>query len=443
MDNRLKLAILLAAALAALAVHQLSGLPTEMGVVAAITVFVGILWFTETISLWITALAVPALLVTFAGIKPAEAFTPFFDPIIALLLGGFALGLAVQRQGLDARIASLLSSVFGTRPKRYLLGLMVATGFLSMWMANTAAAAVMMPVGVAALAATKLGKGSNYAKALVLGVGYSATIGGIGTLIGTPPNLIAAKWLGESGIMNVTFVDWMVRALPLVLVMIPLAWLVLISLYKPEVDKVKVRETRQKRLDNPQKATIGIFALTAFLWLTESAHGVHSSVVAMLPIISLFGLNIIGKEDISRIGWDMLILIGGGLSLGSALHSSGLDAALASGIAGVLAGQAPFFIFLMLSVFSIALTVFVANTAAAAILIPVMIPLTQMLGVNPAAVVFLIGMVVSFDFIVPVGTPPNAIAYGTGYVRVKEMAKAGLILAALGSLLVSALAFLW
>lgn len=179
------------------------------------------------------------------------------------------------------------------------------------------------------------------------------------------------------------------------------------------------------------------------LWLTESLHGIHNSVVAMLPIISLYALRLLDKTDIGKIGWDILILVGGGLALGSAITSSGLDVIIADNLASILTGQNTFVLFLGLSVFSIAFTTFVANTAAAAILIPVMIPVAQLLGVNPVAMVLLIGIVVSFDFVVPVGTPPNAVAYGTGYIRVKDMVKAGILLSIIGAVAVSLFALFW
>ncbi len=417
-------------------------LPLEQRTVVSVTVFAAVLWFTEALPLWVTALAVPALLVIFTPTTPAKAFSPFFDPIIALLLGGFVLGRSIQKHGLANQIAHYLTSLFGKKPNYFLLGLMVTTTFLSFWISNSAAAALMMPIGIAAITASRSKLGSNYSKALVLGIGYAATIGGVGTLIGTPPNLITVRWLDSAGIMQMNFIDWMVRAVPLVVIMIPLTWFVLTWMYKPEVAKVKVPSV-ETRFNKKQAFVTGIFALTVILWLTEPIHGIHNSVVAMLPVVSLYALKLLDKSDVGKIGWDILILVGGGLVLGTAITSSGLDAVIANNLASILTGQNTFILFLGLSIFSIAFTTFVANTAAAAILIPVMIPAAQLLGVNPVAMALLIGIVVSFDFVVPIGTPPNAIAYGTGYIRVKDMVKAGLLLSIVGAFVVSLFALFW
>lgn len=440
----MKILSILIAVISAVIVFALPfNLSLEAKVVVSITIFAAILWFTEALPLWVTALSIPSLLVIFTTITPSKAFSPFFDPIIALLLGGFILGRAVQKHGLAQRMAYYLTSLFGRNSNSFLLSLMIATAFLSFWISNSAAAALMMPIGIAAITASRFKTGSNYSKALVLGIGYAATIGGVGTLIGTPPNLIAVRWLDSVGIIQINFIDWMMRAVPLVAIMIPLTWFVLTKLYKPEVAKVKIASSKTTSLDRQQMFVIGIFALTVFLWLTEPLHGIHNSVVAMVPIISLYALKLLDKNDVGKIGWDILILVGGGLVLGSAINSSGLDVVIANNLASILSGKNVFLLFLGLSVFSIAFTTFVANTATAAILIPIMIPLAQLLGVSPVAIALLIGIVVSFDFVVPVGTPPNAIAYGTGYIRVKDMVKAGLLLSIIGAVTVSLFALFW
>ncbi|HIK00267.1 TPA: DASS family sodium-coupled anion symporter [archaeon] len=418
--------------------------PIEIGarIVASIMVFVAVLWFTEALPLWITALIVPVLLVVLARIKPVNAFAPFFDPIIALLLGGCVLGQAIQVHNFDKRIIEKLISFFGKNSKIFLLGLMIVTALISFWISNTATAALMMPIGVAVLLASRLKPGSNYGRAVVLGVAYATTIGGLGTPVGTPPNLIAIRWLAEHGI-HLSFLGWTIRALPLVVIMIPLAWFVLITFYKPEIPVIKFAEKEKKPMSREQKTVFWVFAITVLLWLTETLHGIHNSVIAMLPVITLFGLNLLGKKDLFKIEWDVLLLVGGGLSLGNAIVLTGLDKILATGLAGVLGGQSAFILFFVLALFAVGFTAFVANTGAAAILIPVMIPLASILGVSPLAVGLVVGMVVSFDFIVPVGTPPNAMAYGTGYAKVIDMVKAGLLLSILGSLAIELMAFLW
>ncbi len=420
------------------------GIEQPAQAVMAIMLFCGILWFTEAFPLWVTALMVPPLLVVGGGITPKEAYYPFFDPIIALLLGGFVLALGIQNTGLDRRIAGVFVRAFGNKPRMYLLGLMSATAFLSFWISNTASALLMIPIGIAAVTASGLvPMKSEYCKTVMLGIGYSATIGGVGTLIGTPPNLIAVRFLAESGI-KVGFLDWMMHAMPLVIIMVGVAWAVLSFQHKPEIDQVKVPKLDGRKLNNKQKATLGIFALTALLWMTDGFHGVHNSVIAMIPVIGLYAFGVLKKDDLRNIKWSVLILVGGGLTLGSAIHATGLDAFIASNLSGILMGQPEFSMFLIIALFSIAFTAFVANTAGAAILVPIGIPMASMLGINPMIMAVLIGIVVSFDFIVPVGTPPNAIAYGTGYIRVKDMLKSGIVISLIGALLVAIFAaFIW
>jgi sodium-dependent dicarboxylate transporter 2/3/5 len=420
------------------------GLEQPAQAVMAIMLFAGVLWFTEALPLWVTALAVPPLLVVGAGIKPAEAYYPFFDPIIALLLGGFVLALGIQKTRLDRRIAGIFIRAFGTKPKRYLLGLMFATAFMSFWISNTASTLLMIPIGVAAVTASGLKPmKSEYCKTVMLGIGYSATIGGVGTLVGTPPNLIAVRFLAESGIM-VNFLDWMVHAVPLVIIMVLVAWGVLSLQHKAEAEEIKPPRIDGRKLDRSQKITIAVFALTAILWVTEGIHGVHNSVIAMIPIVGLYSLGVLRSEDLKNVKWSVLILVGGGLTLGSAIHSTGLDMFIASGLSGILAGQPQFTMFLVISLFAIAFTAFVANTAGAAILVPIGIPMATMLGIDPMLMAVLIGIVVSFDFIVPVGTPPNAIAYGTGYITVKDMVKSGLLISIIGAIVTACFGtFIW
>ena len=419
------------------------GLAPQAQAVLAIMFFAGVLWFTEALPLWVTALFVPPLLIIFADSAPKDAYTPFFDPIIALLLGGFMLARAIQKHNLDKMIARWFIRVFGSKPKWFLLGLMFSTMFLSFWISNTASTLIMIPIGLAALTATKLTPlKSGYCKAVVLGIAYSGTVGGIGTLVGTPPNMIAVRFLAETGV-HIDFLGWTLHALPLVIPMVLIIWAFLIFMHKPEIKQVKVPDIKDTSLNREQKITLGVLALTAALWLTESVHGVHYSAVAMLPVITLYLLGVLDKDDLPKIGWPVLILVGGGLSLGSAIYSSGLALSIANGLGGLLTGQSLFTVLIFLALFSIGFTAFAANTATAAMFVPVVIPLAGILGISVQALVLLVGMAVSLDMIVPVGTPPNAIAYGTGYIKVKDMIKAGLPLSVIAATLVSLLALVW
>ncbi len=446
----------------ALAVFALPfNISQEAKTVLAITVFIAVLWFTEALFLWVTALLIPALLVLFTPATPIKVFAPFFDPIIALLLGGFILARAIEKHGLALKAACFFTNYFGNkRINFFLLIFLLMTAFFSFWLPNTATAALMMPIGLAIIAANKLKLDSNFGKIIALGIAYASNVGGIGTPIGTAPNLIAIRWLADSGI-QVNFIDWMLRGAPLALVMTFIVWFVLIKMYKPEIKKLNVVSAQfysdlsaapgaaqagkqmGSGLNKKQFLVSAVFILTVILWLTEPLHKIHNSIVAIFSLILLYGLKLLDQADLDKIGWGVLILVGGGLVLGGAMHQSGLDAIMANNFAELFAGQSNLLLFFGLSVGAIGLTVFVANTAAAAVLIPIMIPMASILNINPIAIALLLGMVVSFDFVVPAGTPPNAIAYGTGCIKIKDMIKAGLLLSILGAAAISLFALFW
>lgn len=408
--------------------------------VLSILIFVGMLWLTETVPIHVTSLLIPFLLVLFAKIDLTEALVPFFDPVIVLLLGGFALSHALQKYHLDETIAYFFINKIGKSPRKFLFSIMLATAFLSMWMSNTATAAVMMPIAVIVLVDSKL-KESRYAKSVVLGVAFAATIGGLGTIVGTTPNAMAVKFLADQNI-NLSFFDWMYYALPFTFAFLFISFLILTSIYRPEIKKIYVRKYSTKLTKN-QKIVLAIFALTAILWLTSEIHKISISLVALIPIILFYFLRIFNSEDFEKFHWDVLILVGGGLSLGSAISSSGLNVIMANLMKNFVFGNPMLIVLFVVSVFCIVMTVFTSNTGTAAFIIPTIISLASSLGIEPKILVVLASMSVSLDFLVPVGTPPNAIAYGTGYIHMKDMFKTGLIIALTGAFLLSLFAWLY
>ena len=216
-------------------------IPNQAHIVLAILITVGSLWLTEAMPIHVTSLFIPLFLVLFAGINVTESFVPFFDPVVVLLMGGFALAYALQKYHLDESIAHFFIIKIGTSPKRFLLAIMLATAFLSMWMSNTATTAVMMPIVLVILADSGLKPlNSSYAKAAVLGVAFSATIGGLGTIIGTTPNAMAIKFLRDEGI-RLSFLGWMYHALPFTIIFLFVVWFLIINIYKPEIKNLKIR----------------------------------------------------------------------------------------------------------------------------------------------------------------------------------------------------------
>ncbi|MBN3037093.1 MAG: DASS family sodium-coupled anion symporter [Candidatus Diapherotrites archaeon] len=433
-------ALLVALAVAALSLLYQLPFNANASAVLAITLFTAVLWFTEALPLHITALFAAFLLIAFGGQSAQNVFSPFFDPVVALLFGGFILALALQKHGLDERIAISFLSRLGCSPFKFLLGVMLVTAFLSMWISNTASTAMMLPIALAVV--SKLKDKRRFGALVALAVAYSANVGGLGTIVGTPPNAIAIKYLADYGV-GVSFLGWMQHSLPFVAIFIPLMAAALFLFFRPNVQKIEFGH-RLGRWTREQKGVLAVISLTVLLWVTTQLHGVHASAIAMLPPILLFASGLLEGRDFEKARWDILILIGGGLSLGAAVISVGLDAFVAEQLSAVMLGHSFFVVVLMVVVSSILLTVIASNTATAALFVPVIISLASVLGFDLKTLVMSGAMGTSLDFMVPVGTPPNAIAYSSGYVSMKEMAGAGIVVAALGAVVLSVMAvFLW
>ncbi len=415
------------------------GLPKDAHAVLVVAIISSILWLTEAIPLHVTSLVIAFLLAVFAKIPKADVFAPFFDPVIALLLGGFVIAVALQKYGLDKKIAYTFIQKVGSTPKRFMVGIMAFTAFFSMWITNTATTAAVLPIATAVLVASKIKKETKYAKALILGVAYSATIGGIATLIGSTPNAIVASFLAKEGI-TIDFVSWMYYALPFVLVMIPISAFILLKIFKPEIKRLKIKEIKEK-YSSVQKRVLWIFLITIVLWLTSKIHGISSSIIALVPIILLYTFKLLEKEDFQKVNWNALILFGGGLSLGSAIHTTGLDLIMANGLKSAMGGLPIFIILLSVATFGLVLTAFISNTAAAALMIPIMLPLSKSLGLDIKVLAILAALGVSFDLILPIGTPPGTMAYSTGYIKVWDMVKSGLIISAIGLIILTTFAY--
>jgi sodium-dependent dicarboxylate transporter 2/3/5 len=234
----------------------------------------------------------------------------------------------------------------------------------------------------------------------------------------------------------------MYYALPFTFIFLFVCWFVLTKVYKADIKELRVKKYSTK-LTNYQKKTLAIFALTAFLWLTSEIHKVSISLIALIPIFLFYILKLFDTEDFGKFHWDTLILVGGGLSLGSAISSSGLNVVVADLMRILMGGNPLFIVLFLISIFCIAMTVFTSNTGTAAFIMPIVIPLAASLGIDAKILVILAGISVSLDFLVPVGTPPNAIAYATGYIHIKDMVKTGVIIALIGAFLLSLLVWMY
>ncbi len=440
MHFRASLLFLVAAAGAlALYVAPLSLVP-EAQVVLAITFFALVLWVSEAIPLHITALLVGFLLIVFVPYSPEKVFSQYFDKVVVLVLGGFSLAVGMRRHRLDEYLSHKLLGIFSASPKRLVLGVLMVTAGVSLWISNSAAAALSMPIVLVILKNNHCQRGtSSFAKAMVIASAYGATIGGMGTLIGSTPNVLAQKFLTQEGLLY-GFVEWGVRAFPFTVLMLLITWIILITVFKPEHFVPRMKKHPHPFTGDQKKVAL-VFGLTVALWMTESIHSIPSSVVALLPLFLLSIFRLITTHDFKDMGWDSLILIGGGIALGMAIESSGLSAVLAQHLGNYWQTQPYFLVLLAIGLVGVVLTSFISNTAASAVFLPIIASLAAVLGVNATNLVTAAALGVSLDFILPMGTPPTVIAYSTRYIHTRDLVKSGILVSGAGVLLLSLMAF--
>jgi len=412
----------------------------------AILTFVAILWFTEALPLAVTALMVPILAVGAGVMDVKNALSHFANPVIFLFLGGFALAAALHKHKIDEYIAGYIMNAAGTKPLYAILGLFAATSLISMWISNTATAAIMLPVALGLI--TKLKTESPGTNAFILlGVAYAANIAGLGTLIGTPPNAITAANLGMD------FRDWLFVGMPLVFILIPAMAAVLYFVLKPKFPTVEISEIADIKGLVKSRAgyRVGIvFGIVVFLWLfsrpISSWIGIEKefdSLVAIMGIILLVYLGTIEWKEIERFtDWGVLLLFGGGLVLSAILSETGASKFLADIVKSHLSVHGTFVLILGSVMLTILLTEFASNTASAAIMVPIFLALGQETGQSsPEALALAVGIASSMGFMLPVGTPPNALIYGTGLVEQKTMIKAGFVLNIVSGIVITVMAY--
>lgn len=393
--------------------------------------FIGALWLTEALPLAVTALLVPlgALSLGFPGLTAAQAWAPFADPIIFLFFGGFALATALRVQQLDRKMTVALLALARGHLGRAVLLLFGVTAVLSMGISNTATAAMMLPLALGLLSPLEPTRERRTYVFVLLGVAYAASIGGIGTLVGSPPNVIAARAAG------IDFVGWLRIGLPLVLLLLPLMVLTLWLVLRPHLNRQV-----QVVLDDvpwtwPRRLTLLVFALTALGWLLGSAPlkalGIRSpdTFFAVAAAVAVLVLGLASWKELARnTDWGVLILFGGGLALGELLGRSGASLVLGQQLAQALHGAGPWSMLLAIAAFMVLLSEFASNTAAAALLVPVFAAVAGQMGLPQETLAVLVALAASCGFALPVATPPNALVYGTGHVPQRDMLRVGLAL---------------
>jgi sodium-dependent dicarboxylate transporter 2/3/5 len=390
------------------------------------------------------------ILIVLADIRtPQTALAPFFDPAVALIFGGFLIGRALTKYELDKRLALLILSRSAGSGSSLILTVMGVTAFLSMWISNTASAAIMIPIALAVISRIRsMETRDKYGKALVLGVAYAATLGGVASLVGSPPNPLAATYINSFLGVQFSFMSWIPYGLPVVLIMLPIIWQWIMFRFKipkgieemHELKEVSYKEyLKLGPMPTEQKLVVFVFISVIFLWFTEklpdfitnaigwSGHGISSSIVALIGGLTLMILRLLDENDVSSgISWSSLLILGSGIALGGAMIDTGLSAFIAQQMGG-LGAFPPLLVVVIIGSIAVLVTMVASNTGAAVILIPIAIPLATGLGIDPLLIVMVIAIAVSMDFALPTGTPPSTIAYSTGKVEMREMVTTGLV----------------
>ncbi len=368
-----------------------------------------------------------------------DSYTAFIgtlaSPIIILFLGGFVLADAAVKYNLDRNLTRILLSPFGSKPSYILLGLMVVTALLSAFMSNTATTAMMMTVILPIMA--RLGKADPLRIGLALSIPFAANIGGITTPIGTPPNAVVIGALSQQGI-NIPFGEWMILATPLVVIALLFAWFLILKMFKPEASDISIDMSGTFNTSKNAIILYVAFGLTVLFWVTESFHGVKSAIIALIPVVFLTLTGVVTKEDIRKLPWEVLWLVAGGISLGISMKSTGLAEWIVGSIEWSSFGTISLLI--VFAVVAVLMSNFLSNTVTATLLIPLAVSLATSGiagdGFNLVIVSLVIGVSASMAMMLPISTPPNAIAMSTGTIQTSNMAKAGISIGIFGIILV-------
>lgn len=436
---------------------QLEGLSDQANAVLASTLWIAIWWITEAIPIAATSL-LPIILFPLSGALPlADTTSSFGHRFVFLYLGGFILALAIEKWNLHKRIALNIIKVIGTNLQKIILGFMVATAFLSMWISNTATAVMMLPIGIAIIKQMKDLKNSPedenlmFGKALMLSIAYSASIGGLATLIGTPPNLVFAGIIQEVYNVEISFLKWFQFGLPISVMLLAISWVYLTKVAfkfkKSDFNEGKEEINRQLKdlgsISYEEKIVLCVFVITGLAWilrtflLNKFFPSLDDSIIALISGISLFLFQakkkygqtekIMNWEDAVKLPWGILLLFGGGLAIAQGFQSSGLDIWIAENLTQ-LNGFSLFIILLVAITAVNFLTEITSNLATTAMILPILAPTAVILGVHPYMLMVGATLAASCAFMLPVATPPNAVVFGSNYLKISDMIRVGILM---------------
>lgn len=428
---------------------------TSADAVISVAIWMVIWWITEAVHIAVTAL-LPLILFPLLKVMPiADVGANYGSPIIFLFFGGFVLALALEKVKLHKRIALTIIKLTGTTPNKVVLGFMIATAFMSMWISNTASTVVMLPIALSVITLliddkdgfTKADK--NFALSVMLGIAFSANVGGIATVIGTPPNSVLIGLLENEYNLEISFLKWMSFGLPFSIVMVGLCYIVLVKWIFPckhiifDASANLIAEELQKlgKITKEEKRVLLIFAVTVFLWITRTLINkiipglkLSDTIISLIGALSLFsipmnfkkGKTILQWNDTEKLAWGILLLFGGGLALAKGMATSGIVAVVTNTIA---AGNFNTIITVsLLIILMLFMTELMSNVALIAVLAPVVAGIAIGLNIPVLNVLIPVTMASSCAFMLPMATPPNAIVFASGYVKVSEMVKAGVLL---------------
>lgn len=435
---------------------EFPGLSPEGQAVLATTSWIAIWWITEAIEIEATALLPLVLFPLSGGLEIKSVAESYGNPYIFLFMGGFVIGLAIQKWNLHKRIALNVISVVGTNQKKVILGFMISTAFLSMWISNTATSIMMLPIAFSVM--SQFEESGSFGRNLMLGIAYSSSIGGMATLIGTPPNIVFAGVVKETFQIEISFLQWMLFALPFVILFIFVCWYYLSHFCGPlSLGEVKkdIKLEKLPAISTQEKRVLIVFTLIAFMWITRSflivkiLPGIDDPQIAMLGAIGLF-LIPSGKKDqplmdwetAKNLPWGILLIFGAGLAIAEGFSSTDLATWLGKQLLELKA--VPVLLVFLLVIASVNfLTEITSNLATASMILPILAAMAVSLNLSPMALMVSAILASSCAFMLPVATPPNAVVFSSGRIKMTEMVKTGFILNLLSVLLIFILVLFW
>lgn len=439
------------------------GLSVEANAVLATTAWIAIWWITEAIPIAVTALLPLVLFPLSGGLDLAATSASFGHKYVFLYLGGFIIAIAIEKWNLHKRIALNIINFIGSDVRKIILGFMLATAFLSMWISNTATSVMMLPIGMAIIQQLKdnpntvADENKIFGKALMLAIAYSASIGGVATLIGTPPNLVLAGVVLDTYGYEITFLQWLSFGLPISIILLFICWIYLTRYafrfkqkdFPGGKQEIKRQLNQLGKLSYEEKMVAVVFAATAFCWISRSfvlqklLPGLDDTIIAMFFAIVLFLIpaknkkeQLINWEEAVKMPWGIVLLFGGGMALAKGFEISGLAVWIGSQMTALAGLPILILIFVLVAAVNF-LTEITSNLATTAMLLPVLAPMALTIDVHPFMLMVGAAVAASCAFMLPVATPPNAVVFGSGYLRIPDMVRKGLFMNVVSILIVT------